>query len=432
MKTTIIISTLSAYLIFGARSYGQATQSDDLAKVAGSISDGKTARNLGEEAIAAKGWQQGVNKKKDGSKFFVALTTGDIQAPIDNPAYLTSRANAYDKAMLSAWAEIRKFVSQEVSANAKSAYQEAAGGIQDKSSKETPTEAKAKALVNGLLDKSLEKLGIDPKSANPEQREKAISTEDFSKQMSTVANGPIIGVQTYSTFEGRGGGKGYQIAVIAIWSDKLQKMAESMLTLSAMPSGVPGKAIQEWVPQDEKELMTTFGVQMVSDEGGNPVLLSYGQSSAISESSRSVDAAYSKAQLEALASLRFFAGAQAKAREDYAKAESTQEFADATKTYESSESFKQTIEAVAPPQKFSGVSKFKTWSCVHPITKKKILGTVVQWRPEDALVAGDMGGKMAKRPTSAGPNQVLPPKRQSLDASDKGRTGKGVTAGDDF
>lgn len=432
MKTGILLAITSAYLVWSGPTYGQATQSEDLAKSSGAVSEGKTAKNLAEDAIAAKGWQQGVNKKKDGSKFFIALTTGDIQAPIDHPQYLSSRANAYDKAMLSAWAEIRKFVGQEVSANAKSAYQEAAGGIADQTQKETPTQAKAKALVNGLLDKSLEKLGIDPKSATPEQKEKAISTEEFSKQMSTVASGPIIGVQTYATYEGRGGGKGYQIAVVAIWSDKLQRMAESMLTLSAMPAGVPGKSIKDWIPADENELMTTFGVQMVSDESGNPVLLSYGQSSSISESSRSVDAAYSKAQMEALASLRFFAGAQAKAREDYDKAESTQEFADATKTYESSESFKQTIEAVAPPQKFSGVSKFKTWSCVHPITKKKILGTVIQWRPEDALVAGDMGNKMARRPTSAAPGQAAPPKRQSLDASDKGRTAKGASAGDDF
>ena len=414
------------------QSYGQATRSEDLTKSAGTVSEGKTAKGLAEEAIAAKGWQLGVNKKKDGSKFVLALTTGDIQAPIDHPQYLNSRANAHDKAMLSAWADIRRFVSQEVVANAKSAYQEVTGVTDDKSQKETPTQTKAKALVNGLLDKSLAKLGIDPKSATPEQKEKAISTEEFGKQVSTVASGPIMGVQTYATFEGRGGGKGYQIAVIAIWSDKLQRMAESMLTLSPMPPGVPGKPIQEWMPQDEQELMTTFGVQMVADENGNPVLLSYGQSSSISDSSRSVDAAYSKAQLEALAGLRFFAGAQAKAREDYTKAESTEEFADATKTYESSESFKQSIEVLAPPQKFSGVSKLKTWSCLHPITKRKVIGTVIQWRPEDALVAVEMGGKMARRPAPASPGQVAPPKRQSLDASDKGRTAKGATAGDEF
>lgn len=417
-----------------ATAYGQATQSEELSTGRGTVSAGKTAKSLAEDAITAKGWQPGVNKKGD-SRFFVAIGIGDIQAPIDDPAYLTSRVTAYDKALMSAWAAIRQFVSQDVSANARSAYEEAEGEVTSGAEEPSATETKVRALVGGVLDKSLEELGIDPKSATPEQKEKAIATEQFSKQVATVAAGPIIGIQSYATYEGRGGGKGYQIAVVAIWSERLQGIAEACITMSKMPAGVPGKPLPDWIPQDSEILMTTFGVQMVSDETGHPVLISYGQARAISESSRSVDAAYSKAKMAALSYLRFFAGAQVKAMDDFNKAESTQEFADATKTYESSESFTQSVEAYAPAQKFSGVTQIKTWSCPHPITKKTLAGAVITWRPEDALLAGAIGRKMAAPPRTAPtgqPGSSAGPARKPLEASDQGRTGQGATGSDDF
>lgn len=421
----------SLYVGMATSLLGQPIESEDLAKGSGAVSDSRTARQLAEDAISAKGWLEGVNKSKSGSDFFVAIGTGDIQAPIDDIAYLTSRANAFDKAQLAAWSEIRRFVGESISANAKSAYEEAVGVLPSEE-EQTPTQAKLAALLNGILDKSLEKMGIDPKSATPEQREKAITTEEFSKSVSSIAGGPVVGVQAYASFEGQGGGKGYQIAVVAIWSEKLQKMAQSMFTLSKMPAGVPGKTIIEWIPSDEAKLLTTFGVQMVSDENGYPVLLAYGQARPVTESSRSVDAAFSKAQLEARSYLRLFAGSQSKVMDDFMKAESAEEFADGTKSYASVEAFQQVVEVMAPEAKFSGITRVKTWTQAHPITKKTVAGAVVMWRPESALLANTVGSKMASPPRASSSISQPQPARQSLDASDKGLTGSGAAASDDF
>lgn len=433
MSIRYIIRIVGIVTCFGFFSFGQAIESEELSRGAGAVSADKTARQLAEDAIGAKGWVEGVNKTKSGSDFFVAIGTGDIQAPINDPAYLTSRANAFDKAQLAGWAEIRRFVGETISANAKSAYEEVVGEI-PKAEEQTVTQTKLAALLDGILNKSLEKVGVDPASATPEQKEKAMSTEEFSKSVSSIASGPIVGVQAYATFEGQGSGKGYQIAVVSIWSDKLQKMAESMFTLSKMPAGVPGKSVSSWIPTDNSQLLTTFGVQMVSDEAGLPVLIAYGQARPVSESSRSVDAAFSKAQMEARSYLRFFAGSQAKVMDDFSKAESTEEFADGTKAYTSAESFQQVVDVVAPAEKFSGISRIKTWSQVHPITKKTIAGAVIMWRPESALLANAVGAKMAAPPRASASQStaVSAPARQSLDASGKGLTGSGALASDDF
>lgn len=439
VNSKVLFAVMSCFLAVNLCASAQGTAREEMSRGESAVSEAKTAKSMADAMLAAKGWNEGGNKNTNGAQFYVALGSGVIQAPIDDPAYLTSRANAYDKAMLNAWAEIRKFLGEQIATAAKSSYEEATGSMGGED--QSVSKDKTTSLLNQALESSLKKTGIDPASATTEQKDKAIATEEFAKSIGTVAAGPVIGVQNFATFEGRGDGKGYQIVVVAVWSDKLQAMAESMLTCRKVPVGTPGKPVAQWIPQEPSTLITTFGVQMVSDEKGFPVLLSFGQSRPLTDTSRSTDAARSKALMEAKSYLRTFAGTQAKVIEDFNKAETSKEFANSTKSYTSSESFAQSIDALAPASKFSGIAMVKSWTYKHPITKKTMVGVVAMWRPESALLANRIATGMDAAPKGNVTAVAIPEAkgiapdstiRRSMDDSDKGRTGSGAAASDDF
>jgi hypothetical protein len=429
----ICIAAVGILMFSNKGTWAQATQAEVMERSAGSVSEKVTARMLAEDLLQSKGWKHGLNTNEKGDDFFVTIGTGDIQAALDNPNYLDSRANAYDKAALDAWRQIRQFVGETIQSGASSFYKEATG-VPTTGEEPTVTEKKVESLLTATLDNLLRKSGVEPASATPEQKESALTSETFKKSASSLATGPIIGVQSYATFEGPGGGKGYQIAVVAVWSEKLQKLAESMLYGTAAPVGTPGKSAKDWIPAETSSLVCSFGVQMVRDEKGQPILLAYGQSRPVSESSRSVDAAYAKAFLEAKSQLRFFAGAQAKVLDDLQKQETTDEYSDATKEYNSVNYFAQSTDVFAPPEKFSGISQVKSWTYIHPITKKQMAGVIAMWSPESALVANRIGARMSSQPKgpAATTRTPSPIKRTTLDASDQGMTGSGATGSDDF
>jgi hypothetical protein len=435
MKHKSIIVSLVVGLSYVGYVSGQGVVSEDLSRGAGQVGKSQTAVEMAQAAVAAKGWNEGHNVGSSGNEFYIAIGVSNIRAPLDNPNYITSRMNAFQSAQLNAWAEIRRFVGATIAARAGSIYKEAsASGEMPSANEPSPTQAKVKALLDGVLDRALERVGVDPATATPVQREQALTTDFFQRSAAVAAAGPIVGVQSWATFEGSGRGEGYQIAVVAIWSPKLQEMAQSMFTLEPFPPGVPGKAVSEWIPTEPLERLTTFGVQMIRDENGHPVLISYGQDAPLTASSRSVDAAVSKARNTAMMNLRFFAGAQLKAFEDFSSAESVEEFADGTAAYASESTFQEQIDVLAPAASFSGISTVHTWVHDHPITGKPVAGTVVAWRPQSALLANRMGEQMAAPPRRSQATtpaaQPAQPARQRID--DRGLSGAGSRASDDF
>jgi hypothetical protein len=208
-------------------------------------------------------------------------------------------------------------------------------------------------------------------------------------------------------------------------------MAHSMLTLTEMPAGVPGKELREWLPETDLEFLSTFGVQMVRDPDGFPVLLSYAQDTPLTNTSRSIQAAESKARVGALANLRFFAGSQLKASEDFLNSENIEEFADGTESYSNQSFFQEKIDVIAPPQKFSGISTIHQWNVTHPLTNRMTVGVVVAWSPQSALLANQVERQMDQTPRRSPGGSSLSTQRgprdnQGLDG------GRGVRGSADF
>ena len=77
-----------------------------------------------DEFISSKGWVEGLNTKADGSKFFIAKGSGVIQAPKNSQAYIDSRVNAFNKAMLEAKKAMVEYLGVDIATETAKEYAE--------------------------------------------------------------------------------------------------------------------------------------------------------------------------------------------------------------------------------------------------------------------------------------------------------------------
>jgi len=360
----------------------------------------KTVQDMIDEFLNSKGWVAGENVKGD-KKFFIATGTGVIQAPRSKPgSYINSRVNAYNKAMLEAKKNMVEFLGVAIESETQKSYEEGdmnAGA--DKANEPDPNSiaGKLKALVHANLDKALKASGVDPtdKKAAAEAAKKLLAQESYKKVIRSCAQAQVVGLQSICTFEGVPGSDKGEIGVVAIWSPKLQEMAESMLTGRAVSKVKAKKPIRDQIASDPGALLSTFGVQQKIDEQGDLILVSFGQAGGVTESKMASKGAQSKAKQNAMAAIREFAGENVAVASDMLNAESTKEFENAAEEYQDASAFKEKINATAARMNIAGISVVKNWSYKHPLTGTMVYGTVCAWAPKQAASANMMRQKMA-------------------------------------
>lgn len=388
-----------------------------------------------DEYLAAKGWNEGENVKADGSKFFVAKGTGIIVAPRDSKGYINSRVNAYNKAMLDAKAKMVEFLETSIVTETMLDYAEGVA-VNPPQTEVGSLKEKLKEFLYAKLNKILATEGIDPLQ-NPDAARKALgeqlSTESYKKTISLMAQAKVVGFQSCCTFEGVPASGQGQIGVVAIWSEKLSRTAESIVSgIPLPPSGTRKLPIAQQVSDDPQVLASSFGVQQLIDENGDLVLVGFGQAGGVSESARSLKSAADSARRNAMAAIREFAGEQVAVTSDAMAAETSEEFESGFVNY-ANEAYKHDrIRATASKMNISGIAALRNVKAKHPLTNRTICISVVTWSPKQAESARQMKERMAKpitpaqqKPKPEIPQQVAP---EVLDGAFKNQ---GVSADDD-
>ena len=368
----------------------------------------KDANILLTEYLDSKGWTEGANENKSGV-FMVQVGIGAIQAPVGHPSYNDARVRAFDKAMLDAKAKLAKSLEEEISVAVETAYVEPPKEMNGPEKQLAEAMAnmpddsilgKAKTLIVKKLDNALKAEGYDPDVAKAvgeakvnELRAKleSISSKDsFKKSITAGATSAISGAQAFYTIE-VAKGKRAEVGVVLIWSPKLGEMASSLVTGKPV-AGTKAKApIRDQISKDNQVLLSTFGIQQKINEKGEYVLVSYGQSSARNDSSRSAQAAYDKAALLARAQIRQFAGETVSVSETQDQAEETLEYDNgALPDYTDASSYEQYQKSVAAKMQINGIATVKKWNAVHPISGKPVYGVIMSWSPAAAEFARGM------------------------------------------
>ena len=354
----------------------------------------RSVADVVNDYLASKGYTEGENRNGD-KVFYVAVGYGVIQAPLDSRSYADSRVNAFSKAMLDAKSKMAEYLEISIRTSVEHDYAEGSiGGNEEAESDPMSLSAKFRRLAAARIDEALRAEGIDPDEAGREARERVakrqLNGDFFRKAVHTAARARIVGMQVMCSFEGvPAGGKG-QIAVVAVWSPKLQSMALSISQGTELPTGVGKRPISEQIPTDRTVLLSTFGVQQKVDENGRLVLVAFGQAGAVSDSPTSANAARNKAKMQAAAAIREFAGETVVVATDAVNAESVEEFENAADAYEDVSAYSQRIRAVAEEMRISGIASIRSWEARHPLTGRMIYGTVCTWSPEAAAHAQSM------------------------------------------
>ena len=360
------------------------------------------ARNSATEFIAKKGWSEGL----DGGRY-VAIVSSTIDVSPSDKNFQLYRINAYNKAMLDAKAEVAKYFSQEISTRAKNILSEpeSAESIKAKAEAEAGISPsiidKTMALVNKKLDNALEKEGITLESKKAEPIiEDLINESSYKNFVKSIAKSQVGALITSKIFEQDG-----EIAVVAYYSDNTKLLAGAINGRGDVPKVKPrkGEPIRDWIKKLKlSQLYSSMGIQMTSDEDGNIVILSYGQSKARSKSATSKNMAYEKAVLEADQYIRNFAGETVVYAGEKEMMENSKEYLDNAVEMALDDSMKKKIETQADALKISGISTIRSWSITDPRSDSIICGVVRMWSIKTSDTANISREQMRDATTNRG------------------------------
>lgn len=382
------------------------------------IEESVSVKDMVDDFLGRKGWDEGENSKSDGSSFIVATGTGIIKAPRGHHDFIGARQIAFDKAVANAKSSMLRFLSSEVETKMSNAMQQGAFPSPDTPPEKLTIWEKALLLVHVELDEKLKEKGIAPETPEADEiLEGVLNEETFKQTVSSTSQSYMAGYQAYKTFESSPKGKQGRMGVVLLWSPKLNEMASAIGTGQSVPVGKPSRSLREQVRVDKKVLLSTFGVQQTRDENGNYWLLATGQAGVKSDSAMSEDMAEEQARLIAEAYIRSFAGENAKRSSDLDRAESTKELITGAEVYTSEDASKKSFETASKRMKIQGMKKLRGWQIKHPLTGQEVVGVVVAWSPLSAQSAVATTQTMKDARSDKKPKSISTTKENNFDGS---------------
>lgn len=349
------------------------------------IEEAVPVKDMVDDFLRGKGWEEGQNSKPDGSTFIVASGTGTIQAPRGHYAYINARQMAFDKALVNAKSSLLRYLESEISTDIKVASQQGEFPPPETPPEELSLMKKMLLLAHAMLDEKLKEKGVAEDDPEAEEVLAGIlNSEEFSNMTRSASESFIAGFQAYKTFESTPKGKKGRMGVVLLWSPVLNEMAGSIETGRPVQAGKAKRSLREQVNVDKLVLLSTFGVQQTRDENGNYWLLASGQAGLQSDSAMSEDMAEEQARTIAESYIRLFAGENAKRVTDMYQAESYKELVTGAEVYKNESAVKATYESHAKAMKIRGMKKLRRWQTTHPLTNQKVVGVVLAWSPISA------------------------------------------------
>lgn len=401
-----------------------------------SESDGRTPKRAAEDWLADQkpGLYEGRNFLDNDRLVYISVGSAAINATPSEPNYIDSRFLAFQRAELEAKTKIALFLGVDLTTERGSGEREIdpqARAALEELVNTSPTLRKnvetigikqdiyslfkkTTQLAGAKLDKALEESGVDiagdksrterehaQEKAKENRRLQLRRISDASLKAAASAFADVQGAQVVQAFEGSYHGN-YQVAVITVWSSNLQRLVEAM-TKGTAPKGLSRKAAKEKVvkqlPEDPKEMACLVGVRAYTNEDGETVLLSFGQS-AVQVFGGREDKAYelagNKARLRAMAAIRMFMGEKIAFTMSEELREALALYADeyaaesddfGAQEYKSISQFQNKIEAVSKKQKITGLHGLVTRELKHPFTGRPMVLEVMAWSPSSQNIA---------------------------------------------
>ena len=369
-----------------------------------------------DKFLKSKNMKRGRNVKKDGTPFFVFVGDGEISANRDNKMIHDARSAAFNEAFIEAKTNFVKTLGLNTARELSSKTYEnlmpdtmAEDAIKTAVGTDTGSYDKLKKLISVKLDSALKEEGYDPSMADAEKeaiKKKVLRSREITNLFTATAQSMVSGFQSYKIFEKSKAGERGSISVVALWSPKLNQLAQAIKSGSTnVPKGTAQKPIEEQLKLDDpNSLLASFGTKMYVNENGNLVLVSYGQASPSFENDPgALSTACDIAESRAYENMVSYAREQVmyeEMRKEIDKAETFMK--DGMKAYESTNAREvQTLINSKSNMTLRGQSLIGSYPIKSPNYNSTSCVAVTQWSAEGVTAANQSKNEMNSTSTSS-------------------------------
>ncbi len=259
------------------------------------------------------------------------------------------------------------------------------------------------AVADTALEGRVEAMGIDSKAyaVADSTKRKIMMKKAFSKKTSTSSRGEISGTIVTRTFETTDVNGNTAVSVVLTTSNKMKNTLENLRLSKGSIAPDPSKArisIEDYLSQNQSNLMYQYGMSLIYDEMGYPVLISYAQAGNecnpvnYEECVDNRDFAFIEAENDAFSHFAEAYQLTGNIQTDTSKGEEKIKDATLTKTEDGQDIVESTVTQIlketqqmsrqtASIKNLVGIKEVMRWTENHPVTNKEINGIVLAWHP---------------------------------------------------
>tara|TARA_B000000609_G_C24149636_1_gene336475 strand:- start:28 stop:1341 length:1314 start_codon:yes stop_codon:yes gene_type:complete len=370
-----------------------------------------------DKFLKSMGMKRGRNVKKNGSPYFVFVGDGEISAKSrDNLMIHDSRSAAFNEAFIEAKTNYVKSLGLEITRELSSkTYTNnmpdtmAEDAIKTAVGTDTSSFDKLKKLISVKLDSALKEEGYNPEMADAEKeaiKKKILRSREITNLFTASAQSMISGFQSFKIFEKPVGSERGSITVVALWSPKLNQLAQAIKSGSTnVPKGTVQKPIEEQLKLDDpNSLLASFGTKMYVNENGNLVLVSYGQASpSIENDPGALSTACDIAESRAYENMVTYAREQVMYEEMRKEIDKAETFTkDGMKAYESTNAIEaENLINSKSSMTLKGQSLIGSYPITSPNYKSTSCVAVTQWSAEGVAAANQSRNEMNSTSSSS-------------------------------
>ena len=416
MKLIKFYLTLILCCLLSANTYAE--ENPDLNPAsAGGATFTPNVRSDVDKFLKSKGMKRGRNVKKNGTPYFVFVGDGEISAKNrDNLMIHDARSAAFNEAFIEAKTNYVKSLGLEITRELSSkTYTNnmpdtmAEDAIKTAVGTDTSSFDKLKKLISVKLDSALKEEGYNPEMADAEKeaiKKKILRSREITNLFTASAQSMISGFQSYKIFEKPVGSERGSISVVALWSPKLNQLAQAIKSGSTnVPKGTAQKPIEEQLKLDDaNSLLASFGTKMYVNENGNLVLVSYGQASpSIENDPGALSTACDIAESRAYENMVSYAREQVMYEEMRKEIDKAETFTkDGMKAYESTNAIEaENLINSKSSMTLKGQSLIGSYPITSPNYKSTSCVAVTQWSAEGVAAANQSRNEMNSTSSSS-------------------------------
>lgn len=334
----------------------------------------------------------------------VDIGTADVPVPVTHPDWVNARVQTFNQAAIQAQVSAIRTLNSSIQNDTISRFFQAAeleppalqANPLDRADVSADLARRILGVARGRLDAELRELGINPEEFNrqPEPVQHLQFQQAIRSRSVIRASASLSAYQPAATFEGHNGQGRYAIGVVLVGSQRLRDVAAQIVARRPFEPDLARAGNPDELLRDPRLLIDDFGVRLLYDQQGLPVILSFGQAGAANVGNDALsqqlarDGAMRQAITLADVQIAAFIRASGAYAEDSEVGQIAERMArrmpdnfvsqqDAVVSFLNGRN--DTMQRRTDVQNLAGITTRRNWAQRHPVANQMIYGVVRSW-----------------------------------------------------